>query len=174
MKVEDYVGKLLYRYDCVIVPGWGGLLSSYKPASIHPDTHIMDPPAKALSFNQLLTNNDGLLTNEVAVGEGCSYDEAAQLIGRHVSAMWNELRAHRSVDWEHIGVFQLGEEHKIIFKAHHKVNYLTHAFGLSLLRSSTIQREQCKTAAATLNKEDPVLSVAVAKILRRRWWRLLQ
>ena len=169
MKVEDYVGKLLYRFDCVIVPGWGGLVSSYRPARIHPVTHIMNPPAKALSFNQLLTKNDGLLANEVAAGESCSYDEALTLIEQNVREMRGELELHHAVDWEHIGIFQLGEEGKILFKAHNEINYLVDSFGLSVLRSPAIQRQERKVV--TLDKEDSVLPASAQSTSRRGWWR---
>ena len=169
MLLEDYVGKLLYRHDCVIVPEWGGLVSAYKPASIHPVTHIMNPPSKALSFNQALTNNDGLLANEWAAGEKCSYEEAVQQIGSAVREMRANLEHHRAIDWEHIGVFQLGAEDQIVFKAHHEVNYLSDAFGLSVLRSPAIQREERKVV--TMDTRDSVLPEATAKSSRRGWWR---
>lgn len=169
MKVEDYVGRLLYRFDCVIVPGWGGLVSSYRPATIHPVTHIMNPPAKALTFNPLLNKNDGLLVNEIAAGESVSYDEAVTLVDRYVQEMRSELELHHAVDWEHIGIFQLGPENKIVFKAHNEINYLADSFGLSVLRSPAIQREERKIV--TLDKEDSVLAAATSNTSRRGWWR---
>jgi hypothetical protein len=36
MKIEQYISELLYKYDCVIVPGLGGFVANYKSATIQP------------------------------------------------------------------------------------------------------------------------------------------
>lgn len=163
MNLEEYVGRLLYRYDCIIVPGFGGLVASYESATIHPVTHIMNPPSKSLSFNALLTQNDGLLANEIASGENVSYDEALEMIELEVQKMKGQMMKNAQVDWAKIGTFLHNAEGKIIFKPHHAVNYLTDSFGLSLMRSPAIQRQESKKKLAPQIPEELVLPAAVAQ-----------
>ena len=73
MKLEQYISKLLYQYDCVIVPGLGGFVANYKSATIQPVQNTFSPPSKGISFNKNLNNNDGLLANFIAQEETVSF-----------------------------------------------------------------------------------------------------
>jgi len=35
MKIEQYISRLLYRYQCVTVPGFGAFLTEIQPAQLH-------------------------------------------------------------------------------------------------------------------------------------------
>ena len=50
MKMETYISELLYRHDCVILPGLGGFITNYRSAQIHPVSHTLRPPSKSISF----------------------------------------------------------------------------------------------------------------------------
>lgn len=169
MNLEDYVGRLLYRYDCIIVPGFGGLVAGYESATIHPVTHIMNPPSKSLSFNALLIQNDGLLANEIAAGENVSYDQALEMIEQEVQKMKGQMMKNAQVDWTKIGTFLQSADGKVIFKPHHAVNYLTDSFGLSLMRSPAIQRQESKKKLAPQIPEELVLPAAVAQRTIPSW-----
>ena len=78
--IEKHISALLYRYQCVIVPGFGAFLTETKPASLDADTHTFYPPKKQISFNANLKNNDGLLANHIALQEKISYGEAVRKI----------------------------------------------------------------------------------------------
>lgn len=49
--IEKYISELLYQYDCVIIPGFGGFIGNYSPALIDPIYHTFHPPYKSLLFN---------------------------------------------------------------------------------------------------------------------------
>jgi hypothetical protein len=55
MQLETYISDLLYRYDCVTIPGFGAFLTQRVSAKIHESTHTFYPPKK-----------DGLLANYIA------------------------------------------------------------------------------------------------------------
>jgi len=55
MRTADYIEELLYRYNCVIVPGFGAFLTQLKSAEINKSTNTFLPPSKVISFND--TNN---------------------------------------------------------------------------------------------------------------------
>ena len=73
MIIAKYISDLLYRYDCVIVPDFGGFVANRIGAKVNNFTHTFSPPSKQLTFNSLLKHNDGLLANYIASSENISF-----------------------------------------------------------------------------------------------------
>jgi hypothetical protein len=73
MSLTNYINDLLYRYDCVIVPDFGGFVTNAISARVNHFSHTFYPPTKQLTFNSHLTNNDGLLANYIASSENISF-----------------------------------------------------------------------------------------------------
>ena len=90
MVIEDYIKDLLYRYDCVIIPNFGGFVTNKISAQIHKDSNTFHPPTKQIGFNVNLIHNDGLLANYIASSENISFDQATSKIKVTVS-QWNKL-----------------------------------------------------------------------------------
>jgi len=131
MKLEKYISDLLYRYDLVIIPDFGGVVTRKKPASYNKDSFVFTPPHKELSFNELLKNNDGLLTNYVAEVRNISYEEAAILIKKQVIEWKNILQKDRRLKLEQIGIFNLTSGQNLFFFPLTSRNYLADAYGLT-------------------------------------------
>ena len=89
MSLATYIKDLLFRYDCVIVPDFGGFVTNKISAQIDEQSNTFYPPTKKVSFNHHLTHNDGLLSNYVASSEHISFQQANQKIVATVSA-WNK------------------------------------------------------------------------------------
>ena len=89
MMIEKHISALLYRYQCVIVPGFGAFLTETSSARFNELTGTYSPPKKMISFNSQLKNNDGLLTNHIALEENLSYDSALTSIKEKV-LIWVE------------------------------------------------------------------------------------
>ena len=79
-KVEIYISRLLYKHNCVIIPDFGGFVCNYMPAKIIRTQHLIIPPSKSIAFNKNLTNNDGLLVNEIAKCENISFEIAREYV----------------------------------------------------------------------------------------------
>ena len=92
MKLDHYISKLLFRYDCVIVPNLGGFVTNYKPANIHPIKNTFYPPSKGISFNKNLIHNDGLLANAISQENGISYEKALSIIEQGVAKIQQDLK----------------------------------------------------------------------------------
>ena len=90
--MHDHIQYLLYRHNCVVLPGFGGIVLQYSPARIHPAQHIFQPPRKALAFNRSLTTNDGLLISHVANAEQLHYDDAENKVRRFVDGIEDNIR----------------------------------------------------------------------------------
>jgi len=150
MQLATYIKDLLYRYECVIVPGFGAFLTQNRSARIDDHTHTFYPPTKVLSFNRQLQTNDGILANYVASVEKCSYELALQKIRNFTGKVSLELSEGKNVTLKNIGDFFLSDEKIVQFTPSDKENFNTASFGLSTFSSPAISREQ---VAATVEKE---------------------
>ena len=141
MVIEDYIKDLLYRYDCVIIPNFGGFVTNRVSAKIHEDSNTFYPPTKQIGFNVNLNHNDGLLANYIASVENISFDQATSKIKATV-LKWNKLIKTSSVDIKNIGSFSINEKNQLIFNPKNNINYLKTSFGLTPTKSSVVVRSK--------------------------------
>lgn len=141
MSLEKYISELLYRYDCVIVPDFGGFVANAKSARIQENS--FHPPYKQITFNSLLLNNDGLLANHIATVDKMPYETAVNYINFEVEEWINKLLIEE-LELENIGSFYVKND-KIQFEPKAQTNYLTSSFGLETYYSQAIKREDSIT-----------------------------
>lgn len=141
MNLANYINDLLYRYDCVIVPDFGGFVTNKIGASLDKNTHTFYAPSKQITFNSHLTVSDGLLANYIASSENISFEKASNAITLCVIRWQNELQS-KALKIGAIGSLSLNENDQIIFEPSKQVNYLPESFGLATVTSSTIKRPQ--------------------------------
>lgn len=140
MVLDKYISDLLYRYECVIVPGFGGFITNKVSAKNISSQHKFLPPTKEIAFNKNLDKNDGLLANYLVQAKDISYSHALEIISNNV-ADWNTLLDEdNTFDIKKIGNFRLNEDRNIEFTAEENVNYLTESYGLSAFTSLAIKR----------------------------------
>ncbi|MDG1848915.1 MAG: SPOR domain-containing protein [Flavobacteriales bacterium] len=152
MKVEAYISELLYRHDCVIVPGLGGFITNYRSAQIHPVSHTLRPPSKSISFNVQLQNNDGLLANYIAESESISYAKAQAKIDRFAQKIQNDLEHKKEAGISNVGILSKDRNGKISFEPKFTANYLLDSFGLEDIQSPAILRK-----AKTISLQEQVV-----------------
>ena len=138
MTVEKYINELLYRYDCVIVPNFGGFITNKIGAKVNSFTHTFHPPTKQITFNTHLKQNDGLVVSYIAAVENISFEKALAKINASV-ASWNESLKNGAVVFENIGAIAFNEEKQLIFEPQKEHNFLTNSFGLSTVSSPAIK-----------------------------------
>ncbi len=141
MKIEQYISQLLYRYQCVTVPGFGAFLTEIQSAQLVENTHSFYPPKKLVSFNINLKNNDGLLANHVAQSEKIPYDIAVNAIENQVINWKNKLDDFGGIILKNIGEITLNDTKNLVFQPYNQFNYLTNSFGFSSYVSPVIKRE---------------------------------
>ena len=139
MTLAKYISDLLYRYECVIVPNFGGFVANKIPAKVNHFTHTFYAPSKQLTFNTHLKNNDGLLANYIASSQNTSYINAVKFIETEVNK-WSIILKQEELELENIGSFNKNDEGTLIFDPVYTVNYLTSSFGLSSYVSPAIKR----------------------------------
>lgn len=156
MTLAKYISDLLYRYECVIVPNFGGFVTNKISAQLNQSTHTFNAPSKQLTFNSHLQNNDGLLANYVATTKNTSYSKAVAFIDEQVSA-WKSQLESQEIEIEHIGTLALTKEGKLVFEPCNSINYLTSSFGLNSFVSPSVKRVEYKEKVKQLETIAPIL-----------------
>ncbi len=155
MKIERFISELLYRYQCVTVPGFGGFIAEIQSAVIDPEKGLCIPPKKTISFNVNLRHNDGLLASHIAKAEKISFDTALNLIRAEVAFVEDQLAAKQRVELRNIGTLEQTNFGAIRFEPANDVNYYTAAFGLSNIRIPQRYVEEIQNASAPVIESQP-------------------
>ena len=156
MNIQPHIAQLLYRYQCVTVPGFGAFLTEIQSAQIIESTATFSPPKKIISFNVHLQNNDGLLANHIAKTEKTSYEYAVSAIQHEVFNWKKTLQETGLFSIKNLGDFSVNSDTNLVFTPYDQTNYLTHSFGLSAFVSPLIKRELFGQKIEALNEENVV------------------
>lgn len=157
MQIEKHISDLLYRYQCVTVPGFGAFLTETVSAHVTGSASSFFPPKKVVSFNANVKNNDGLLANHVALQEKMSYELAVIKIGDVVNEWTYLLQNRNRVVLKNIGEISVNNEMNWVFEPANTVNYLTDSFGLTPFVSPEITREILKQEVEALEEKAPII-----------------
>ena len=166
MNLENYISQLLYRYQCVTIPGFGAFLTDIQSAQWNEASNGFYPPKKLISFNSFLKNNDGLLANHVAQNEKISYESALVSIENQVIKWKNDLQSANKISFKSIGEFNLNSEKNIVFTPYEQVNYLASSFGLTSLIAPSIKREVIEHLFDDVKEEEVIQLVSDRNIGR--------
>ena len=162
MSLTTYITPLLYRHQCVVVPGFGAFLTHNISAVFSPKTHTFYPPSKAISFNEQIKIGDGLLVSYVASCQGISYDQAMEFVAQSVGAWEAALAQGSSLDLAELGHISRSKSGKLQFESYKTTNYLRAAFGLSAVQSDPLAAKAAEltvVAQAVETPEKPVVSL---------------
>ncbi len=124
-----HIKELLFRHDCVILPGFGGFIGNYRPAGIDTANNRFSPPVKAISFNRNLTHNDGLLIGKISEERKIGYADSKQIVDDFIESLKNRLAKGDRVVIEKVGYFQLNSESNIEFEPDKDTNFLLDSYG---------------------------------------------
>ncbi len=156
MALEHYISELLYRYNCVVVPGFGAFLTQSRSAVIHEGTHTLYPPTKTVSFNQQLISNDGLLVSYAAEVQMTTFEAMLKQVEEEVVDWKLRLQKGERLQLADIGEVWSGTEGKIQFQPSGKTNYLTASYGMSSFVAAPVAREVLKEEVAALEEKTPI------------------
>lgn len=154
MKIEKYLLELLKKQECVIIPSFGAFITQPTAATHVPSDNKFFPPAKLVSFNKLLTNNDGLLIQYIATQNQVTYIEAQQWVTTQVNT-WNlALENNETIIIKNIGKIYKQYDNKINFIPDLSQNLAIQSYGLQATKHIPIDRsiEKSIKLNATVNK----------------------
>ncbi|MFN8286519.1 MAG: hypothetical protein U0V74_07195 [Chitinophagales bacterium] len=140
MDISVYISEMLFEHDCIIIPGFGGLVCNYKSADIHPILHTIQPPTKAITFNRNLQTNDGLLVNYISAKGKMTLDTASSLVSDWVSSAKTLLRNNEEINIARVGKLHADIEGNLQFQQDEATNYLKAAYGLRTIVAEPVLR----------------------------------
>jgi hypothetical protein len=167
--IEQLIGELLLRHNCVIIPSFGGFVAKQTAATIDYVNGFMSPPKKALLFNRQLMNNDGLLQSELAVSNNISYNQSSELVAEKV-AFWNEtLKKGERIVIDKVGFLFFDQEKNICFEQDRFFNLLLESYGLGKVHFLTEEDVQIVAQTAieittTINAPEQAIVAEELKI----------
>ena len=136
MELLAYIKELLLLNDCVIIPGFGGFVTNYKPANVHQTNFT--PPSKAISFNSKLKFNDGLLINHIAEKEGENYLVVSKKVDLLVQELNYRLTDGETVVVDGVGELYFDENERLAFNPVIPENLNLDAYGLTSFSYETL------------------------------------
>jgi hypothetical protein len=159
MKIELYIAQLLYRYQCVTVPGFGAFLTEIQSAKLNESTNSFSPPKKMIAFNANLKNNDGLLANHIALAEKTSYEYAVSAIQYEVFTWKKALEENELFSIKNVGDLRLNADKNIVFTPYDQTNYLTSSFGLAPFVSPLVKRAIFENEVETIEEKEIITMI---------------
>lgn len=139
-----HIERVLLTHDCVVVPHFGGFVAMSSPAVREDTEQLFFPPLRLVRFNPDLTEDDGLLVNDVRRLHGGSETEAKRYIQRLVLELRQQLLADGQVDFGCIGVFTQDDDGRVSFSPCQAGVVTPYLFGLdafAMPKLTTAQRQ---------------------------------
>ena len=151
MQVSRFIQELLYQYECVTIPNFGAFLTRSFGAKLDDNGNFF-PPRKEVTFNQLLSSNDGILGNYVAKRNKISYENAIRIIEKEV-IVWKKRLKTQTVLFPGVGEIKLNQENKFEFSPLGKINFELRSYGLHFFERNKI-KERTFTSKTINDMED--------------------
>jgi nucleoid DNA-binding protein len=165
--ITAFIRELLFGHDCVIIPGFGGLIGNYTPARIDKSSGTFYPPVKQISFNRNLNHNDGLLIGKISGSANINYGDARNLVEEFVLDIRKRLGNGEKVVFDHIGSFINNHEGNIQFEPDRNANYHLDSYGLESFQCLPLEGYDVRKRIIRHIDKDPAKQTSLRKTLWR-------
>ena len=103
IELAQHIEVLLLENDCVIVPGFGGFVAHYAPATHVKEESLFLPPTRTIGFNPQLKLNDGVLVQSYMAVYDTSFADASRIVEKEVNEFISLLHEEGKAHLENIG-----------------------------------------------------------------------
>ncbi|WP_321480207.1 SPOR domain-containing protein [uncultured Bacteroides sp.] len=103
IELAQHIEALLLENDCVIVPGFGGFVAHYSPATWVAEECLYLPPTRNIGFNPQIKMNDGLLVQSYMASHDTNFSDASKIIDKTVRNLLSLLHEEGKVELTNIG-----------------------------------------------------------------------
>ncbi len=177
LSFEQLTEKLLNRYECVILPDFGGFIVRESPCNFNASKDRIKPASKHIFFNPHLTANDGLLYNEIQTARACTYTEAVEWYQSTVAEYKQVIEDAGSRKFGELGTFFKGKENNFWFSPAPELNLSLDSFGLSAIDIYKVAQTETvsETIVRTLKPETeladnkPIISTEPFRMNYKAW-----
>ena len=138
MNLAKEISFLLYKHNCVILPGFGAFLINEKAAEVSEVAKYALPKQEVITFNKQIVNQDGLVANHLSQTLKISYEQGVSKTEEYITSLWDTLKSKRNAEVAEVGTFYYTQEDKLVFVPYHSVNFSKSSYGLPKLRLKQI------------------------------------
>lgn len=157
--------NLLYRNDCVIVPGLGAFITRRVSSTYDEQRGLMLPPRKEVAFNPDLRHTDGLLADFlVSQGEAQDYAQAQARIDAFVSDVMAKADEGSAYMMPGLGSFAIIEG-RLSFTPAQGLNALVESYGLEPVQAERVKTSVLETIGRADIRKAVASAAAVAALL---------
>ena len=165
--ISVYIRELLFKHDCLIIPGFGAFIGNYFPSHVDRNEGLFYPPVRRITFNRHLTGNDGLLIGQISSHLNIPYVESRDIVNTWTEELRNKILEGNSVILDHLGTFSLNREGTIIFEPDGTVNYLLSSYGLTSYQRQPVSDFDIRTKMLEHHHKPSVSQPSMKRLLTR-------
>jgi len=165
--IAQHFERLIYDHESLIIPGFGGLLTSYRAATIDHVQGLLHPPSRVVRFDKNLHVNDGILINHLIETEGITKEEAEEATTKFVAFANERLEKREILVLPGVGRLYKDYEGRLQF-LQASTNFNQDAYGLSNVQFYPILRNK-DTAAREAPLPDSLQPEPVTHKNRKSW-----
>jgi hypothetical protein len=133
------IAELLLHHEYVIVPKFGGFVTRLQSAYFNATTQTLYPPAKKVSFNAQLKQNDGMLECWLQEQLSCTREEAGKELDLFSEYCHSILQIKKRLVFDTIGFFYLNFDGQLCFEPQAQHNFNLDSYGLSPVITNELQ-----------------------------------
>ncbi len=155
-----FIENLLNEHDCIIIPNFGGFVMKSTHFTFRKESNKIETQKRSVAFNEKLKNDDGFLTNEIAIEFKISTKKAQVQIVEFVNFLKNEISNQPQFDFGTIGTFALNKEHKLQFNPNDDMNFNLEMFGLEDVNTTSnfIPKKPILVSPIEVKEEQEIVS----------------
>lgn len=176
-KIEEHIYELLFKHDCVTLPEFGGFICQYTSTQFSEEQNTFSPPSKTISFNKHISNDDGLLTHDIANNRNINYAEASDCLKAYIKSLKLELEENQRVELSKLGILFLDNDNNLKFIAEDN-NFSTASFGLPTIKALKVQKVEKtkviplepKEEIITTEESTPIIPINQKVNRKSNWW----
>jgi len=143
--IAQHFERLIYDHESLIIPGFGGLLTIYRAATIDHVQGLLYPPSRTVRFDKNLHVNDGILVNHLRTTAGITKSEAVKAVEKFVDFANDRLEKREILVFPGVGRLYKDYEGRLQF-LQASTNFNQDAYGFSSVQFYPILRNK-ETAA---------------------------
>jgi cell division septation protein DedD len=158
IELARHIEILLLENDCVMVPGFGGFITYYTPASWNVEENIFSPPVRTIGFNPRLKMNDGILVQSYMEAYHTNFADATKILEQAVNKLVGVLHKEGKVDMSNIGEISLSVHGTYVFSPYDDKIISPFLYGLDSFEIKEFSVLQQPSVQRVLNPQMPVIA----------------
>lgn len=171
IELAQHIEALLLENDCVILPGFGGFVAHYAPASRIKNENLFLPPTRTIGFNSQLKLNDGVLVQSYMTAYSTSFADATRMVEKEVNEFIELLHEEGKAHFDNIGEIHYNIYGNYEFAPYDNKITTPSLYGLDAFEMnelSAIQRKEEKKLAPTqLAEEKKTYEISINRAFLR-------